>query len=241
MKVRKLDYNGEFSRAHHSSQFIPALKRVVVSGGMEVPSEPGRKVTDWFRIYEFLIFEIGSGGENISLVHVFKAELEIPTSVKMQGVASAVFGEQVLYAGGFTLPDSVPKFGQAPKVSSALFLVDFKTEAIQILDCGGDAKSAQATLHVLDAQAVLLLGGSIEALKIFTSKPMTEEKPCIFGEKCRVFNKIVNSEIERLEISCENHPETFSHVLCDAELKMSIRTIKQNLKSGRPVSYCCCC
>ena len=72
---------------------------------------------------------------------------------------------------------------------------DFKTETITILDCGGDAKSAQATLHVLDAQAVLLVGGSIEALKIFTSKPMTEEKPCIFGEKCRVFNKIVNSEI----------------------------------------------
>ena len=68
---------------------------------------------------------------------------------------------------------------------------------------------------------------------------LCDEKPCLYGEKCKVFNKVVKSEIEKLEISCENHPDKFSHVLCDPELKLSVRGIKQNLKSGRPVSFCC--
>ena len=239
MNIHKLRFDGEFSRAHHCSEFLPVLNKVVVSGGMEVPSEPGRKVSEWYRIDEFLIFQINSDYEVIQLVNIVKADIDIPTGFNMQGVASASLGEEVLFAGGFIQPEAAPKFGQSPKVSSAFFSVNFKSEKANMLDLSGGAKSAQATLHFLDPQAVLLVGGSIEALKIFTNKPMTEDKPCIYGEKCKVFNKIVNSEVEKLEISCENHPDNFSHVLCDTELKMSIRSIKQNLKAGRPVSYCC--
>ena len=239
MEIVKLKFEGSFNRAHHSSQFIPTLKKVVVSGGMNIPSDPIEKVSEWFRIDEFFIFQISSDSECVHLVEIFRADIDIPVDLKMQGVACAAYGVEVTYAGGFIFPSSVPNFGESPKVSSAVFSVNFQSKSVNVLDLSGGGQSAQSTLHFLDAQSLLLVGGSIEALKIFTNKPMSEDKPCLYGDKCKVFNKVVKSEIEKLEISCENHPDSFSHVICDSELKLSVRIIKQNLKSGRLVSYCC--
>ena len=58
--------------------------------------------------------------------------------------------------------------------------------------------------------------------------------------KYKVFEKVVKSEIDKLEISCENHKGIFTHVLCDPVLKTSIPMIKKKLKAGQAVSYSSC-
>ena len=150
-----------------------------------------------------------------------------------------MFGTEVIFAGGFIKPPAAPKFGESPKIGSSLISVDFNKMTCKLLDNSEEGKSAQATMKVLDSKSLVLIGGSMEALKIFTTKPMSEDKPCIFATKCKVFQKVVSSEIEKLEISCENHEQIFSHVLCDSTLKLSIPMIKKSLKSGKPVSYSC--
>ena len=206
---------------------------------MLVPLINGEKVSSWFDINEFLILSLDINANKIELLNTVKVEVNIQSELKMQGVASAIFGEEVIFSGGFLKPELVPKYGKSPRVNEALFSVNFETMVSTVHDVSEDAGSAQATLHVLDSGSVALVGGSLAALKLFTNKQMSEEKPCIFGEKCKVFNKSVKSEIDKLEISCENHPNIFSHVLCDPELKSSIMVIKRNLKNGQAVSYTC--
>ena len=98
-----------------------------------------------------------------------------------QGLASDVFGTEIILAGGFIKQEKVMKFGKSPQINSSLISLDFQTMTSQLLDSSDDGKSAQATLEILDSKAVALIGGSMEALKIFTTKPMSEEKPCIFA------------------------------------------------------------
>ena len=240
MEMVKLNFNGDFHRAHHCTEFVKDLKKVVVSGGMKVPEVTGAKVSDWFSINEFLIFKLDEDMKEIILIETVLVEFEVEFPLEMQGVASAVFGTEIIFAGGFIKPPDTPKFGKAPRISSALITVDFKTMKYQLLDDSEDGQTAQATLKVLDSKSVALIGGSMEALKIFTSKLMSEDKPCVFASKCKVFQKIIKSEIEKLEISCENHADTFSHVLCDPDLKNSIPNIKKKLKSGQPIVYNSC-
>ena len=80
----------------------------------------------------------------------------------------------------------------------------------------------------------------MEALKLFTTKPMCEVQPCVFADKCKVYQKVVKSEIEQLEISCENHKNVFSHILCDPSLRSSIPYIKKMLKNGKSIPYSNC-
>ena len=239
MEMKKILIESMFSRAHHSSQYIAAQKKIIVSGGMLIPAKAGEKVAEWFDINDFQIFSLDIIKSEIVLLNTVKVKLNIESGFEMQGVASAVLGEEVIFCGGFLKPQTVPKFGKSAQVSNALFSVDFKTLTSKVYDVTEDAGSAQASLHMLDPSSVALVGGSIQALKLFTNKPMSEDKPCFFEDKCKVFNKMVKSEIEKLEISCENHPDIFSHVLCDTELRLSICVIKRKLKNGEAVSYSC--
>ena len=240
MEMVKINYDGSFHRAHHCTEFVKDLKKIIVCGGMFVPEVDGSKVSDWFSLNEFSIFQLDDSLESISLIETVTIDLQVDMPLQMQGVASAVFGSEILFAGGFIKPDNVPKFGKAPKISSKLICFDLKDMKARVLDDSEDGKSAQSTLKVLDPQSVALIGGSLEALKIFTTKPMSEDKPCVFADKCKVYQKVVRSEIEKLEISCENHEDTFAHVLCDPVLKTSIPNIKKSLKTGQKVSYDSC-
>ena len=240
MEVVKLNHNFDFHRAHHCTEFVKSLNIIIVCGGMLVPSEEGSKVTDWFRIDTFSLFKLDESLTEIYFTETVTVELGIEPPLEMQGVASSVFGTEVVLAGGFVKPMHIPKVGEAPKMSSRLISVDIKTKTAKVLDDDEASKTAQATLQVIDSKAVLLLGGSMEALKIFTSKPMSEEQPCVFADKCRVYQKIVKSEIEKLEISCENHENIFSHILCDPQLRSSIPSIKRMLKNGQPIPYSNC-
>lgn len=239
MELVKLGFEGTFRRAHHCTEFIKEMNKLIICGGMLVPEISGSKVSEWYPVNEFSIYKLDDDLLKVTLIESVTVGIEVESPLQMQGVASAVFGTEVVYAGGFIKPSQVPKFGQSPPINSNLMLVDFKKMTAKVLDSSADGKSAQASLAVLDAKSLILIGGSMEALRIFTTKPMIEEKPCIYAEKCKVFQKVVKSEIEKLEISCENHEQIFSHVLCDSTLKVSIPIIKKSLKSGKTVSYSC--
>ena len=239
MKIVNLGFEGTFRRAHHCTEFIKELNKVVVCGGMLVPEVTGSKVSEWFPVNEFSIYKLDFDLSQVVMIERVTVSIDVESPLQMQGVASAVFGTDVVFAGGFIKPSIVPKFGKAPPISSNLMLVDFKKMTAKILDSSDEGRSAQASLAVLDSKSLILIGGSMEALRIFTTKPMIEEKPCVYAEKCKVFQKVVKSEIEKLEISCESHEQIFSHVLCDLTLKMSIPIIKKSLKSGKTVSYSC--
>ena len=239
MFMVKPEYDGAFHRAHHSTQFIKDRDIIVVSGGMLVPENPYEKVKEWFEINNFAIFKIDFNDLKVILLKTVKVEVDIPGDMRMQGVASTVFGSDMVFCGGFIQPSLQITFNQSPQVNQTTFLVNFDTLTSAVLDRSENGQTAQATLHVLDATAVALVGGSNEALRILTTKSMAEEQPCCYGDKCKVFNKVVKSEIEQLEISCDNHKDTFSHVLCDPELKFSIPLIKRKVKAGQSISYSC--
>ena len=95
---------------------------------MLVPTQEGCKVTDWFRIDTFSIFKIDEDVTEILYVETVTVELGIEHPMEMQGVASSVFGTEVVLAGGFLKPTKTPKVGEAPKTSSRLITVDFKTK-----------------------------------------------------------------------------------------------------------------
>ena len=200
---------------------------------------PNEQVKDWFEINIFLFFKVDILEKNIIFLSTTEVQVEIPGSLKMQGVASAVFGSDLIFCGSFVQPRVPITFNQSPQVNQHTFTVNFDAFTSKVLDRSENGKTAQATLHVLDSTAIALVGGSSEALRIFTTKSMSEDQPCCFGDKCKVFNKVVNSEIEKLEISCDNHEDSFSHVLCDPDLKFSIPLIKRKVKAGQPISYTC--
>lgn len=239
MNMIKLSQEGVFNRAHHSTQYIKNQEKVIVCGGMLVPENPKDKVSEFFEINNFSIFKIDIVGQKVVLLETVKIEVDIPGSLKMQAVSSAVFGSDLIFIGGFVQPFPPIKFNQSLPTNQNTFMINFEKMKSKILDRSENGKTAQGTLHVLDANAVALVGGSIESLKIFTNKNMTEEQPCCFGDKCKVYNKSVRSEIEKLEISCDNHTNNFSHVLCDPDLKFTIPRIKKMVRAGQPISYSC--
>ena len=77
MEIVSVKFEGEFNRAHHCTQFVKDINKIIVCGGMLVPEGEGSKVTEWFSLNVFSIFKID---EALKL----KLSLSISVSQKTQ-------------------------------------------------------------------------------------------------------------------------------------------------------------
>ena len=85
MEIVKLNFEGNFSRAHHSTEFIKDMNKIIVCGGILVPETPGTKISEWFSLNQFSIFKLDVALQNVTLVETVSVDLGPETPLLMQG------------------------------------------------------------------------------------------------------------------------------------------------------------